>query len=478
MRNHFAFINGHHITGQEQTVIFNPYNAAEVAHVHLAGPGAIEEAVRGAAEAFASWRFKPAFERSELLRGVARRIAEVKVELAEIIKEEAGKPITLALGEVDRAVQTFCTAAEEALRINGEFSAFDSVRSGIGRLGLTRRFPLGPVLAISPFNFPLNLVAHKVAPALAAGNTVVLKPASQTPSVAIRLAELAAAAGVPEGVFNVVPCRRELAEGLVADPRLKALSFTGSAAVGWSLKARAGSKKVTLELGGNAAAIVEPDVDIGEAARKLGVGAFGYAGQVCISVQRIFVHESIEREFLTKLVSCATQPGLWGSPDAPATLCGPLIDEANAERIVSWIGEAVSLGGSLLCGGVRHSRIVTPAVLTKVPNHARIIAEEAFGPVVAVDTYRTFDEALAKVNDSRFGLQAGLFTNDITKLMKAFKLLEVGGLIHNDYPTFRVDPMPYGGVKESGFGREGLRYAIEELTELKLLVINESGFTS
>jgi len=435
----------------------------------------VELAVQAARESFHAISEMPAHRRCEILRGIAQGISERSDELAQTICDEAGKPIKLARGEVERAITTFSFAADEALRIGGETIPLDCVPGGVGRLGITRRFPAGPVLAISPFNFPLNLVAHKVAPAIASGNSIVLKPASQTPMSALTLAEIALDAGLPPGVLNVIPCRRDVADRMVEDPRFGILSFTGSAAVGWDLKGRAGRKKVILELGGNAAAIVEPDVDVEGVASRLAVGSFAYAGQICISVQRIFVHRSIERRFIDSLLKHTEEDIRWGDPRDPEVICGPLIDSGNVERILGWIEEARSRGAEVLCGGERHGNVVTPTVITGADPRLRIVAEEAFGPVVVVDTYSSFDEAISKVNDSAFGLQAGIFTNDLGRVFRAFERIEVGGLIHNDYPTFRVDPMPYGGVKSSGFGREGLRYAIEEMTELRLLVLRPEG---
>jgi glyceraldehyde-3-phosphate dehydrogenase (NADP+) len=370
-------------------------------------------------------------------------------------------------------VSTFSFAAYEALRLEGSLLPLDVTPMGIRRIGLTRRFPLGPLLGISPFNFPLNLVAHKVAPAIAAGNSIVLKPSSQTPISALILSKIALEAGLPPGGFDVVPCSGQVASAVVSDPRLRMLTFTGSAAVGWDLRARAGKKRVTLELGGNAGTIVEPDSGLDDACRKLAIGAFAFAGQVCISVQRIFVQESIMDEFLDKFLQTVEKEIPCGDPSDPEVLCGPMIDSANAERVEEWIGEAQEYGAKVFKIGERQGNVVPPTVLTHVEPSLRIASHEAFGPVAVIDSYSTFDEAVRKVNDSHYGLQAGVFTRDVEKLMKAFRELEVGGVIHDDTSVFRADPMPYGGVKESGRGREGLRYAIEEMTESKLLVMRE-----
>lgn len=452
--------------------IRSPYDGRNVGEVCFGNRNVLEEAISLADQRFPTYAMEPPHRRSAWLRAVATGLRNQAEKLAQIISDEAGKPISLARGEVARAASTFTIAAEEALRLPGELLTFDCVPEGEGRVGLIRRVPIGPVSAISPFNFPLNLVAHKVAPALAAGNTVVLKPASQTPMSAIVLARIVLESGVPPGVFNVVPCPASEAQPLVEDPRMRMLSFTGSAEVGWMLKAQAGRKKVTLELGGNAAAIVEPDADIDGAARKLALGAFAYAGQICISVQRIFVHERAAVRFYETFLE-ATQGSIpCGDPADETVLCGPMIDSGNADRILEWIDQAVSAEARLLLEPKREGNVVSPAVLTKVAADLPIVAREAFGPVVVIETYRGFNQVLDSVNASSYGLQAAIFSNDIRKVMRAFNEIEVGAVIHNDYPTYRIDPMPYGGMKESGMGREGPRYAIEEMTEPKLLVLN------
>ena len=473
MRSFDLIIGDTQPEGATKVIIRSPYDGAEIGEAAFGGPHEIEMAVRAACEAFPIISGMPAYERAEILRSISSGISDHSAELAEIIRDEAGKPIRFAKGEVQRAINTFSIAADEVLRLEGELLPLDTVRGGDGRIGLTRRFPIGPVLAISPFNFPLNLVAHKVAPAIASGNSVVLKPASQTPMSALALARIALEAGLPPGVLNVVPCKREIADRMVEDARFKKLTFTGSTQVGWNLKNRAGKKKVTLELGGNAGVIVEPDTDMDFAVSRLVLGSFAYAGQICISVQRIFIHESVAAEFTDRFVACTKEEALWGDPADNNVICGPIIDSENVVRILQWIEEAGDHGAKILCGGEHHNSIVTPAVLTDVAPSLRIAAQEAFGPVVVLDTYKTLDEAISKVNNSDFGLQAGIFTHNVESVFETFNKIEVGGLIHNDYPTFRVDPMPYGGVKDSGFGREGLRYAIEEMTELKLLVIKE-----
>ncbi len=453
--------------------IRSPYDSQVVGIAHFGDSSIVEQAIAAAAETFTRTSHAAAHERSQWLKRIADLIGTRKEQLAQTIAGEAGKPIRLARLEVDRAESTFRIASREALRLEGEIIPLDSVPSGEGRLGLVRRFPLGPVAAISPFNFPLNLVAHKVASALAAGNTVVLKPASQTPLSAIELGRVALEAGVPEGAFNVVPAPASEAFPLLDSEHTRVLSFTGSAEVGWHLKTRAPKKRVILELGGNAAAIVEPDAEVELAAKRLALGAFVYAGQICISVQRIYVQENIAPSFIEALIEATKKEITCGDPSDEGVLCGPMIDEANADRIMDWIEQAVEAGANLLLKPQRSGNVVSPAILSRVPKHLPVVTREAFGPVVVVESYRRFSDALQMVNDSRYGLQAAIFSNRVDRVLAAFKRLEVGGIIHNDYPTYRVDPMPYGGVKDSGVGREGPRYAIEEMTEMRLLVLKE-----
>lgn len=384
---------------------------------------------------------------------------------------EAGKPLSDARREVGRAIQTFSVAAEEAKRISGEVVPLDWSPGMESHWGVTRRFPIGPILGITPFNFPLNLVAHKVAPALAAGNSILIKPAPQTPLTALLLGELLTEAGVPPGGLNVLPCNNMVAEQLVVEPRFKLLSFTGSAPVGWMLKAKCGKKKVVLELGGNAAVIVEPDADLDYAVQRCVTGGFTYAGQTCISVQRIFVHESVAAAFTENLVGLVRRLET-GDPGNERTVVGPLIDSGAAERIEGWIGEAVTQGAQLLSGGTRAGSVVQPTVLSEVTATMKVSCREVFGPLVTVTPYREFDAVLQSVNESDYGLQAGIFTQNVGRIFRAFEHLDVGAVLANEIPTFRADHMPYGGVKDSGIGREGVRYAIEDMTEPKLLVMN------
>jgi acyl-CoA reductase-like NAD-dependent aldehyde dehydrogenase len=412
----------------------------------------------------------PAYERKLVLDRVAAELHSRKEDFASAICLEAGKPIKTARAEVDRAIFTMQVAAEESTRIAGEFLPLDLQEFTAGRWSIVRRFPIGPIAAITPFNFPLNLVCHKLGPALAAGCPVVLKPAPQTPVSSLMLAEVIERAGWPKGALSVVYLSNDDAAALVEDDRLKMLSFTGSATVGWQLKARSGKKKVTLELGGNAGCIVHDDADLEFAASRCAVGGFSYAGQSCISVQRIFVQENVFDKF-TELLVQKVKALKSGDPAEESTDVGPLIRESDAARAESWIREAVSEGARLLCGGDRNGSMLEPTVLTGTRNSQKVNCMELFAPVVTVEKYKDFDDALARVNDSSFGLQAGVFTRDAGRIFRAYEKLEVGGVIVGDVPTFRIDHMPYGGLKDSGLGREGLKYAIEEMTERKIMVM-------
>jgi glyceraldehyde-3-phosphate dehydrogenase (NADP+) len=402
---------------------------------------------------------------------VAQGIAERKQEFARTLAQEAGKPIKAARTEVERAIFTFTVAAEESTRGYGEYLPLDWQEFTAGRWGIVKRFPLGPIAGITPFNFPVNLVAHKVAPAIASGCPMVLKPAPQTPLSALLLAQTVQQAGWPDGALNVLPLSNEDASLLVTDERLKLISFTGSAPVGWDIKRRAGKKKVVLELGGNAGVIVHNDADLNYAAERCVAGGFAYAGQTCISVQRILVERTVFGKF-TELLLVAVKKLKAGDPMDDTTDLGPLIRESDAVRTVDWVQEAVRGGARLLAGGQRKGSVVEPTVLTNTRTDMKVNCQEIFGPVVTVEAYEDFGDALRQVNNSPYGLQAGIFTRDVKLLFNAFEELEVGSVIAGDVPTFRIDHMPYGGIKDSGLGREGLRYAIEEMTEPKLLVMN------
>jgi acyl-CoA reductase-like NAD-dependent aldehyde dehydrogenase len=418
-------------------------------------------------------RALPRWKRREILEDIAAALLEQKERFAQLILTEAGKPIRLARAEVDRAILTFKTSAEEAARLGGESLPLDLTEGNEGRWGLVQRFPVGPILAITPFNFPLNLVAHKLAPAIAAGCPILLKPAPQTPFTALALGEVILKAGWPPEALAVLPLSNTDTAWLAEkEDRIKLVSFTGSAKVGWELKAHSGRKRVLLELGGNAALIVHNDWhDLDDAATRTAHAAFGYAGQSCISVQRIFVQRSVFQTFLWKLVECTAQL-VAGDPSQEATEVGPLIRLADAERVETWVREAVEGGAKLIAGGERNGSVITPVILTGTKPGMKVRDEEVFGPVVIVEPYEDFEQALADVNHSRYGLQAGLLTRDAGRILTAYRELEVGALIVGDTPAWRLDPMPYGGVKDSGLGREGIRSAIEEMTESRMLVMS------
>jgi acyl-CoA reductase-like NAD-dependent aldehyde dehydrogenase len=453
----------------------NPYDKSLVGRTWLAGDEAFEAAVTAAGRAAGPMRDMPAHQRADILMAVSAELKGRRNEIARTLAAEAGKPIRDATTETDRAAMTFHVAAEEARRLGGEMVPMDLAAHGDRRLAITRRFPIGPVAAISPFNFPLNLSAHKVAPAIAAGNPVVLKPATKTPLSALYLGELAIRAGLPPGAISVMPMERSTGDRLVTDERFKLLTFTGSSAVGWGMKARAGKKKIILELGGNAGVIVDEGANVELAAARVAVGGFALAGQSCIAVQRVYVHNSVFDAFAADVV-CRVEALRVGDPMDPATDVGPMIEEGEAERIEQWVAEAVSVGGRVLTGGRRlGGALYAPTVLADVPADAKVCAQEVFAPVITLSRFTEFEDALRAVNDSTYGLQAGVFTADLEHTLRAFDALEVGGVIINDVPTWRIDHMPYGGVKDSGLGREGPRYTIEEMTELKLLVVNRSS---
>jgi acyl-CoA reductase-like NAD-dependent aldehyde dehydrogenase len=464
-------IGGQWRQGDTVVPVHDPFTGKILAEVSQASQADAEAAIQSTVDAAKAMGALPSHARYNLLQKIAGALYDRREEFARLMTAEAGKPITDAKREVSRAVQTFTVAAEEAKRIPGDVIPLDWTPGTDSHLGILRRFPIGPVLGITPFNFPLNLVAHKVAPALAAGNPILIKPAPQTPLTALLLGEVVVEAGLPPGGLNVLPCNNTVAEQLVVDPRFTLLSFTGSAAVGWALKAKCGKKKVVLELGGNAGVIVEPDADLDFAAQRCAAGGFGYAGQTCISVQRILVHHSVADLFTTKLLlQVARLKG--GDPSDEATVVGPLIDQNAAHRIETWISEAVSQGARVLLGGKRMGSVVEATVLSNVTPAMKVSCQEVFGPVVAVTPYRQFDEAIQALNRSDYGLQAGVFTQDVNKVFHAFRRVEVGAVLANEIPTFRADHMPYGGVKDSGIGREGVRAAIEEMTEPRLLVMN------
>ncbi|HET6510947.1 MAG TPA: aldehyde dehydrogenase family protein [Candidatus Kapabacteria bacterium] len=451
--------------------VLDPYDLSIVGEVSYGDRAQASDAIDAARSAFKQFKSSAAYQRAEVLRKASELIAARKDELATLITRESGKPILAARLEVERAVFTFRSAAEAAARAHeGEVLDMTVTRSGAQRSGSFRYFPIGVVLAITPFNYPLNLVAHKVAPAIASGNTVVLKPAPQTPLTAFMLADIMQEAGLPPGVLNVITCDNEVAETMVRDERIAMLSFTGSDTVGWKLKSIAGRAKVALELGGNGFVIVHDTDDLDRTIDVLARGAFNYAGQICISVQNLLVRREMYDEVVRAMVASAESISV-GDPKLEDTVVGPMISEAAAKKVEQWIEDAEASGAKRLTGDLQLPNVLTPTVLTDVPHDSTIYQHEAFAPVVIIEAYDSIEEAIEIVNASTFGLQAGLFTNDMRVIQTAYEKLDVGGLIVNDSNAFRLDTMPYGGVKSSGFGREGILFAMREMSEIKMLVL-------
>ncbi|OLR81484.1 aldehyde dehydrogenase [Bacillus sp. MB366] len=474
MKKHL-YINGDWKSVNTYKPLYAPYSEETLAEIAQGTEEDVKEAVTAAKNAMTKMNTLSAYDRATILEKVAQKMDERREEFAEIIAKEAAKPIRAARGEVDRTVQTYKFAAEEAKRIYGETLPLDAAPDADGRIAYTIRKPIGVIGAITPFNFPLNLVAHKVGPAIAAGNTVVLKPADQTPLSSYALVELFEEAGLPNGALNIISGPGPtVGEAIVKNDYVASITFTGSPKVGIGIKQKAGLKRVTLELGSNAAVIIDEDVELtDEIIERVKWGAFVNNGQVCISVQRVFVHETKIHEFLSKLKK-AMESVVVGDPLLEETDVSALISKKDVERIDMWVQEAIKEGATVLCGGKKQdARIFEPTVLTNVPDHVSVQCQEVFGPLMTVNTFKEFDEAIEQVNNSRYGLQAGVFTNNLFKAMRAIDELEVGGVMINDIPTFRVDHMPYGGVKESGTGREGIKYAIEEMTEMKLVCIKK-----
>ncbi len=455
-------------------IVTNKYTGQPAARVTRADGALVQRAISAATDAFAATRRLPGYQRQAILQHIVQRVTQRHEELTQALAIEAGKPIRDARAEVTRLIDTFRIAAEEAVRITGEWLPLDISARAVGYQAIVRRFPLGPCGFITPFNFPLNLVAHKVAPAIAAGCPWVLKPASATPVGALILGEILAETDWPRGAFSILPCTSADIDPLVTDERIKLLSFTGSPEVGWKLKSRAGKKRVTLELGGNAACIVDRDVDLDYAAERITMGAFYQSGQSCISVQRVLAHAAVYAELKARLIARAAALKA-GDPLDEETFLGPLITEADAQRVEQWVHEAVAAGARVLCGGHRQGAFYTATYLENVDPPQKISCREVFGPVATLQPFARFEEAVRIANDSVYGLQCGVFTRDLDHAFYAYQELEVGGVVINDVPSFRVDSMPYGGVKNSGLGREGVRYAIEEMTEPKLLVLNRPG---
>ena len=467
-------INGEWIEGKEYSELRSPYTEEVIAEIPMATAEDIEQAIRAAEQAKKVMAKMPAFERANILEALARKLEERSDEAAKIIAIEAAKPFTTAKGEVERTIETYKFAAEEAKRIHGETIPLDAAKGGVNRLGYTVREPIGVIGAITPFNFPMNLVAHKVGPAIAAGNTIVLKPASQTPLSSFFIAELLQEAGLPKGALNVVTgAGRVVGDKLVTDPRVSMITFTGSPSVGIGIRNKAGLKRVTLELGSNAAVIIDKNADLDKVISRCVTGAFSNQGQVCISLQRIYAHEDVYDSFVERFVA-ATKKLTLGDPLHPDTDVSALISPNDVKRTLLWIDEAKQAGATIATGGIAEGNIVHPTVILNADRTLKVSCQEVFAPIVLVNKVKSVDEAITLVNDSNYGLQAGIYTNDVHTALEAAEELHVGGVMINDVPTFRVDNMPYGGVKESGTGREGLKYAVEEMTEMKLVVWNRN----
>jgi acyl-CoA reductase-like NAD-dependent aldehyde dehydrogenase len=464
-------VNGEWRTGEGTFEVTSPYDDSVVAEIGVPTAADVEEATAVAAETFETSQHLPVHVRSEALDHISRRLAETIDENAALIAREGGKPLKWATVEATRAVSTFRWASETIRHGDDELMRLDTEAALGSRIGLIRRFPVGPVLGITPFNFPLNLVAHKVAPALAVGAPIVVKPASSTPIGSLRLAEFFAETDLPKGMYQVLPVRSKVADGMARDERFRKISFTGSADIGWYLKGLDPKKRVTLELGGNAGVIVHSDADLDHAAARIAFGGYYQAGQSCISVQRVLVASEVYEDFTARLVKQVESLKV-GDPMDPTVDVGPVIDKGEVVRIREWVDEAVLQGAEVLAGGTGEGPIFQPTLLGHVNPEMKVCREEVFGPVVTISPYQTFEEALASVNDSKYGLQAGVFTNDINRAFQAHRSLEVGGVIVNDVSAFRADQMPYGGSKDSGFGREGLKYAMDEMTEPRIMVMS------
>jgi acyl-CoA reductase-like NAD-dependent aldehyde dehydrogenase len=469
MEEYLIYAAGQFIKTSEGFKVSNPFSGKDFAQTWLAGKKELELSIEKALSMQDTMKNLPVYKRYEILKTISEGLTRDREEFAILLCRESGKPLRYALSEIDRAAQTFLVAAEEAKRLPGEILSIDWTPAGKGKEGFVRYFPLGLIAGIAPFNFPMNLAVHKIAPAIASGNCIILKPARSTPLSVLKLARLIDQTDLPKGAVSILPMDRESGNQLVTDERFKMLSFTGSPDVGWKMKTAAGKKKVALELGGNAGVIISNSADLGLALSKCLVGGFAYSGQVCIHVQRIFVHDSLFPAFtqeFTKQVKALRN----GDPGKPETEISVMIDEDNAARVEEWIDEAVRQGAKILTGGKRKGLFLEPTLLTNTKPDMLVCANEVFGPVVVLEAFNSFEQAVHMINDSRYGLQAGIFTNDLKEYNYAVQNVEVGGIIINDVPSFRVDHMPYGGIKDSGFGREGLKYSIIEMMEPKLVV--------
>ncbi len=471
VKNHRLFVGGKWVEEKQSMPVIDKYTGETFATVPVASRETVDRAIGAAHAAFPDWSRTPAHRRFRILEKASNLLAKHQGEIAAVICREAGKAWKYSAGEVSRAVETYQFSAEEAKRIHGETVPMDASTAGEGRMGFYLRCPVGVVAAITPFNFPLNLVAHKVGPGLAAGNALVLKPASTTPLTAIRIAEILEEAGVPAGVFNVVVgSGSTVGDWITTDPRVAKISFTGSPPVGEAILRKAGLKKVTMELGNNSGTIIEPDADLDAAVPRCVVSAFANSGQVCISLQRLYVHRSVAKEFTRRFVDATSKLKVCNPLEKDCDV-GPMIDEAEAKRAEAWIKEAVAEGAKLLIGGKREGRVLYPAILTNVRAEMKVMCQEAFAPLVSLYEYEKFEDAVRMVEDSPYGLQAGIYTNDLRKALYAVERINVGGVMVNDTSIFRVDHMPYGGNKMSGLGREGVRFAVEEMTNIKMVMI-------
>ncbi len=470
MTTYKIYAGGDFIETNNSFNVENPYNNEIIAKTFLAGKEEMEIAIEKGLCAEKVMKNLPSYKKYEILMQISDALKKQKNRLATILSQEAAKPMKYALGEIDRAAQTFIIAAEESKRIPKEYVSLDWTEAGAGREGFIKHFPLGLIAGIAPFNFPLNLAVHKIAPAIAAGNPIILKPSRSTPLSTLELAKIIDKTDLPKGALSILPTDRETGNMFVADHRFKLLSFTGSPSVGWRMKNNAGKKKVLLELGGNAGMYIAENTDIKKAVNRSLIGAFAYSGQVCIHAQRIYVHQNIFDTFIAKFIE-ATSNLKFGTPTNPKTDISAMIDEQNAIRVENWVNEARNQGAKILYGGKRNGTNFEPTILTNTKSEMKVCAMEIFGPVVNIEKVNSISEAVEQINNSQYGLQAGVFTNNIDDMKYSFENLEVGGVIINDIPTFRVDNMPYGGVKNSGFGREGVKYSIQEMTEPKLMVL-------
>lgn len=471
MKNYKYYVGGQWKKSKQILTIKNPYNNEIVFKTFIPTEDDLETAISKAQSAFAETRKLPSYKRAEILLSVNQQLKERKEEVARSITLQSGKPIKDAYFEVERSRNVFNIAAEEAKRINGEYFPLDFMPNSVNRFAIYRRFPLGIIFGISPFNFPLNLISHKVAPAIASGNTIIIKPASSVPITALILADIIDKTNLPKGAFSVLPLPGSAVEKAITDERIKKITFTGSPKVGWQLKAKCGKKKITLELGGNAGVIVDENCNLDYAISRCVVGGFSFAGQVCISVQRIYIQQNIYEKFKKEFIARVKKLKI-GNPLNEDTEMSSMINEEEASRVEEWVKEAKQNGAKILCGGKRDGSLFYPTVFEDATNNMKISCLEVFAPIVTLEPFKNFKDAVAKVNNSIYGLQAGVFTNNVENMFYAYDELEVGGVIINDIPTYRIDHMPYGGIKESGFGREGIKYAIEEMTEGKLLAVN------